>query len=132
MSQQRANINRAAKEIAMALGLDVRERREDPSDKAAGILNIEWVLARGANTAGFIRLDCRPGWDVEGKSWAGHVDVLLIPENPADPFDDLSSGDSLLLSPVGQRHGPDAVRDTRRAFVEWAKRFCSARKQPKT
>lgn len=123
MNAKRANINSAAALIAQKLGCDVKERREDPSDKAAGFLNVEWVITKGGENAGYIRLECKNGWDVEGKSWVGEVDVLVIPDNPAAPMRNLAAGNGRLVGPVGERNGPEAIKKTRHAFVDWAQIF---------
>lgn len=124
MSFKRANINDAAKQIASALGFTLGKRREDDSDKSVGFLNVEWQMLKAGVVAGYVRVDCRSGWDAEGKSWAGHVSVLVVPaEDENLSMVDLALGSSRLVEPFGSRVGPEACKKTRHEFVRWAARF---------
>ncbi|MBA1280279.1 hypothetical protein [Stutzerimonas stutzeri] len=127
MSFKRANINGAAKQIAEALGFTLGKRREDESDKSVGFLNVEWQMLKAGGVAGYVRLDCRSGWDAEGKSWAGHVSVLVVPDDENLPMLDLALGGSRLVEPFGSRIGPVACKKTRHEFVRWATRFAKER-----
>lgn len=132
MSSKRANINGAAKQIAAALGFALGKRREDESDKSVGFLNVEWKMLKSGDVAGYVRIDCRSGWDAEGKSWAGHVSVLVVPvEDESLPMIDLALGKSRLVEPFGSRIGPEACKKTRNEFVRWADRFAKEKNNQK-